>query len=145
MSTDNTQDDNNTDEYLELAFKYRNGLEKLYWLVQTNNRCECEFVPNWTKLMDQGIPHNSERLRKHNHICIFCKSEYIYAEAIGEELFAEQMSARIMAVLDENFEDPIAVMFEDENGVEQIHMMERKDADRLAQELDDNTDDDEWP
>lgn len=31
---------------------------------------------------------------------MFCKSEYIYSEAIGEELFFEQASARIEMFLD---------------------------------------------
>jgi hypothetical protein len=139
-------DTHEEEEFVELAFRYRNGLEKLYWLVQTNHRCECEFVPNWTKLMDQGVPHNSERLRKENSICIFCKTEYIYAEAIGEQVFNEQMSARIMALLDENFEDPIAIMVKDEDGVEQFRIVDRKDAEKLAEFIDGIQDDDkdEW-
>lgn len=121
MSEDNQED------FVELAFRYRDGLEKMYWLIAQNERCECDFVPNWTEMMNRGTPHNSKDLRKHGHICLFCRSEYIYAEAIGEKLFTEQMSARIMGFLDENFTDPVAICVTDEDGVEHIRMIERED------------------
>lgn len=134
------------EDFVELAFRYRNGLEKMYWLVAQNERCECDFVPNWTQLMNDGVPHNSKELRKHEHICLFCRSEYIYAETIGEKLFTEQMSARIMAFLDDTFEDPVAIMVTDEDGVEQIRMIEREELKKLEEHfeiIDYNANDDD--
>lgn len=138
--------DDQQEEFVELAFRYRDGLEKLYWLVSQNERCECEFVANWTEMMNKGTPHNSKELRKHGHICLFCRCEYIYAEAIGEKLFTEQMSARIMGFLDENFTDPVAIYVKDEEGVEHIQMIEREELNQLQHdfgivEFDDDDDD----
>lgn len=130
--------DDGQEDFVELAFRYRNGLEKMYWLIAENERCECEFVPNWTEIMDRGEPHTSKKLRKHEHVCLHCKSEYIYAEAIGEEVFGEQMRARILGFLDSEFEDPVVLQTKDENGVEQYQIIEREDLDLFLEEHDDD-------
>lgn len=118
----------------DLAMRYRTGLEKLYWLVTSNERCECEFLPNWDESMRNGVPHTSKELRKNDYICMYCRTEYIYAEAIGEALFQEQMQARITAFLDEHFEDPITIEVTDSEGVSHLQIIEKEDIDGFAEE-----------
>ena len=128
-------------EYYELAMKYRTGLESLYWLINHNTRCECEFKPDWMDLIDSGTAHNSADLREHGYICMFCKNEYIYAEAIGEELFVEQATIRIQQFLDEKFQDPIAVIYEREDGHRDYTIVEREDLERFGKFIDEPEED----
>jgi len=115
------------DDIYEMAMRYREAVEKMYWLVNSVHRCECEFRPDWVEQMDSGVPHNSPSLRENDHICTFCKAEYIYAHAIGEDLFTEQAVIRIQQMLEEKFKDPIIVMHEDENGVPSFTIVDLDD------------------
>lgn len=101
------------------ALRYRQAVEKMYWLINSNTQCECEFKDNWTELMDKGIPGTSPRLRKRGFICMFCKSEDIYSEAIGEELFLEQTAIRIDMFLERGkiIRDPNSRRRPDKKGI----------------------------
>lgn len=124
-------------DYYVMALQYRTGLDAIYELLNKSLKCECEYKPNWTTLMDVGIRYDSSDLRENGVICIACKVEYEYAKAIGEELFNELCSAKISQYLHEHFTEPILVQFEEPDGRIESRFMEREVYERFIEALED--------
>lgn len=126
--------------YYELALHYREGLQKIYETISRNVKCTCDFVPNWLTILDNGAEPLSSELRVDGKACVFCQVEHYYAEAIGQDLFNEQVLVRLQQFLDERYTDPVAVCFIDDEGKEELVIIERA----IAESMEDEDDDDEW-
>ena len=124
-------------DYYTMALQYRNGLDEIYELLSKSLKCDCQYRPNWMTLMDIGVRYDSTDLRENGVVCVACKVEYMYANAIGEELFNELCSAKINQYLFERFKEPILVQFEEPDGRIESRFMEKDVYEQMIQAMKD--------
>lgn len=117
------------EELWDSAIRYRNYLRKMWDEVRFHSGgCECNLRDDWDVLMDKGVDKRSAELTEDGIVCLACRIEGIYEEAVGSEVFDDEAITEIKIRLGQH---SVISSYYDENGKLHYDIVKREAVDPI--------------